>query len=108
MADFGQALQWMKEGKKVQRKKWGGEYLKIEDSQIFDECGKIFNRFDSNIILNDDWEIYTEPMSEEAKAALINFTERLLNDFLTAGHYRGDYIKKRIVEVLNEMGVHRD
>lgn len=61
MSNFKQAIQWMKEGKKVRRKSWPGKYCNLahEYGEILRETGKgyvlNFNEVDAI-----DWEIYEE------------------------------------------------
>lgn len=59
MADFKQALKWMKEGKKVRRPHWGSKYLsKSTEYRInYDMFGK-FQELEIFDFEATDWEIY--------------------------------------------------
>ncbi len=66
LGNFQQAIQWMKEGKKVRRKDWGNKKLRgrLDNDFIFfdDESGKCDSHF-LNVVSSieaNDWEIYEE------------------------------------------------
>lgn len=65
MADFTQAVKWMKEGKKVRCAKWGDENLHIYQEKNFctfvrDHEHEKVNWLCSNEFEATDWEIYGE------------------------------------------------
>ncbi len=67
MADFKQASQWLKEGKKIKRKNWridGDVHLKLVDADIIDSYKHIY-KFDYDDINADNWEIYRDEKIEE-------------------------------------------
>ena len=65
MADFQQAIKWLKEGKKVRRKDWGNKTLYAEGDRFVNftdqtgDCSGYFFHEIRNIEAND-WEIYEE------------------------------------------------
>ena len=66
MGDFKQAIEWLKEGKKVRRSDWGNKILHGELKHNFihfsDDTGNLNSLF-LNDVLNleaTDWEIYEE------------------------------------------------
>jgi len=61
MADFNQALEWLKEGKKVRPKNWREECFIYYDKCFkgcYDEVGRIINL--KALSGEKDWEIYEE------------------------------------------------
>lgn len=75
MADFNQAIQWLKEGKKVRRKYWGNKELRgymVDRNHIYfqDKQGAVSAEF-LNVIDNleaTDWEVYCEEIILEKKS----------------------------------------
>ena len=59
MADFMQAIQWMKEGKKVRRKVWTKRFfIYVEGYDIYNEEGKLTKRFQYfGHFKATDWEV---------------------------------------------------
>lgn len=73
MADFKQAIEWMKEGKKVRRKTWGNKLLfgELTGNMIYFMDGERYCEFkifhDLESIEANDWEIFEEADVVEIK-----------------------------------------
>lgn len=82
MADIGQAIEWLEEGKKIRRTGWSkGTYLTDNHGEILQSnysIGKEKSRFQTIIhqwateaILANDWEVYNEPRFNEGDIAYL-------------------------------------
>jgi hypothetical protein len=61
MTDFKQAVEWMKEGKKVRRSFWSDKtwFIRSKDNNILDNNG-LQRHYNIESIEATDWEIYQE------------------------------------------------
>jgi len=61
MADFNQAIKWLKEGKKIRRNDWGNEdiFLETQCQLIVYRDGNAFN-VDLNDIDSNNWELFVK------------------------------------------------
>ncbi len=69
MADFTQAIKWMKEGKKVRRESWLPKYFwKVDKALIVESHEGVIDSRDIYTIGESDWEIYEEDADLSSKA----------------------------------------
>lgn len=73
MADVGQAIQWLRDGRKIRREAWvEGTYTTMDGNGNAVQCSKsiayegrpverISNMWPTQAILANDWTIYEEP-----------------------------------------------
>jgi len=62
MANFEQAMKWLREGKGVKRTNWridGDVHLILKDGSVFDCYGKEY-RFDYDDIIVKNWILYNK------------------------------------------------
>lgn len=82
MADFNQAIKWMKEGKKVKRKIWGNKYFICLSDDFFKQF--LFEKRIASFSLIDlesvDWEICEEEFSLSEQIEYYTKTTKVLQN----------------------------
>jgi len=99
MADFNQAIEWLKEGKKVKRKCWGDNSYIVENLSSISASFKFENGEDlwlsREMFESTDWEIFEE---DKPKVIILD------DNALSIMHYAEEFPEnwKKICEALDK------
>ena len=113
MADFKQAVEWIKEGKKVRRPIWDKDnYIELVGTTRYIQDKYRVVEVNLNMIEATDWEIYEEEDDWSLELEPYNFEEinKYVNGLNTpakfeATGYRYDSIKKLKEKILQDKGI---
>ena len=92
---FEEALKYLRQGKKVRRKKWDSrEYVYIENKNL-NYSGRAYC-LDDSLLLDNNWELYEEPILDEKEkeylSAVIKPFRKKIRNISKNGVYDYEYL----------------
>lgn len=97
MADFKQAIEWMKEGKKVKRDKNDIVYCKREDDEFIENQNYRLVTFNIVDFEATDWEIYDKKDDWNLYSSCLNDVDDSSNHFWQINHDDVVILKEKIL-----------